>query len=51
MIEFQNPALDSILRDVCHGHSFHASGHTLIVRGLCSECNRARVMKRRLDLV
>ena len=51
VIEFQNSALDSIIRDVGREHAFHTSGHTFIVRGTCAECNRARVMKRRLDLV
>jgi Fur family ferric uptake transcriptional regulator len=51
MIEFQYPAMDVILRDVCRQHSFHSTGHSFLIRGLCADCNRARVMKRRLDLV
>jgi Fur family transcriptional regulator, ferric uptake regulator len=51
MIEFQHPALEAIIRDVSQRNNFHASGHTLVIRGLCQECNRSRVMKRRLDLV
>ena len=51
MIEFQNPAIDDLLRDVCQEHNFQNQGHTFIVRGICAECNRARVTKRRLDLV
>jgi Fur family ferric uptake transcriptional regulator len=51
MIEFQNPALETIINDVCEQQGFIASGHTFVIRGLCDECNRARVTKRRLDLV
>jgi Fur family ferric uptake transcriptional regulator len=51
VIEFQSPALDALIRDVGRDHGFHTNSHTFIVRGSCAECNRARVMKRRLDLV
>jgi Fur family ferric uptake transcriptional regulator len=51
MIEFQSPALEAALREVCRSQHFNASGHTLIIRGTCSECNRSRVAKRMLDLV
>jgi Fur family ferric uptake transcriptional regulator len=51
MIEFQSPDLETTLRDVCRQHHFHASGHMLIIRGTCGECNRARTNKRMLDLV
>ena len=51
MIEFQNPAIETILREVCREHGFHSSGHSFLIRGLCADCNRARVTKRRLDLV
>jgi Fur family ferric uptake transcriptional regulator len=51
MIEFQNPALESALREVCAQQQFQMSGHTLIVRGTCADCNRARTAKRRLDLI
>jgi Fur family ferric uptake transcriptional regulator len=51
VIEFQNPVLDAIIQNVCQQQNFQISGHTFIIRGICSECNRARVTKRRLDLV
>ena len=51
MIEFQSPALETALREVCRQHHFNASGHTLIIRGVCAECNRSRAPKRILDLV
>jgi Fur family ferric uptake transcriptional regulator len=51
IIEFQNPAIEHVVRDMCRQHNFQPSGHSLIVRGTCAECNRARVTKRRLDLV
>lgn len=51
MIEFQRAAIVAIIDEVCRQQGFRSSGHTLIVRGLCAECNRARVTKRCLDLV
>src|SRR3954452_4607490 len=30
MIEFQNPAIDAVIRDVCREHSFQHTGHTFI---------------------
>jgi len=51
MIEFQSPAIETMVGEVCRQHQFHASGHSFIIRGICAECNRARMTKRRLDLV
>jgi Fur family ferric uptake transcriptional regulator len=51
MIEFQSPTVEEVIREVCAENNFQASGHTFIIRGICAECNRARVTKRRLDLV
>jgi Fur family ferric uptake transcriptional regulator len=51
MIEFQEPAIAAIIADICRQHGFQSNGHTFVIRGLCSDCNRARVTKRRLDLV
>jgi Fur family ferric uptake transcriptional regulator len=51
MIEFQHPALEAALREVCRQHAFQATSHTFLVRGSCAECNQARVTKRRLDLI
>jgi Fur family transcriptional regulator, ferric uptake regulator len=51
VIEFQSEEVDALIRQVGRDNGFHANSHTFIVRGTCSECNRARVMKRRLDLV
>ena len=51
MIEFQSEAIQSALKEVTERNQFQASGHTLVVRGVCSECNRARNAKRRLDLI
>src|SRR5436305_3959097 len=51
MIEFQSPAIEAAMREVCRQHFFNAVAHTLIVRGTCAECNLARVPKRRMDLL
>lgn len=48
MIEFQSEALDAVLRDVAVNNQFRPSGRTLVVRGVCSECNAAGAAKRRL---
>ncbi len=51
MIEFQHPGMENMLNDVCANQHFQMQGHSFIVRGLCADCNRAKTMKRRLDLV
>src|SRR3954454_8206258 len=37
MIEFQNSAIEAVIRDICHQHNFQASGHSFLIRGVCSE--------------
>lgn len=51
MIEFQAPAVERAIREVCGQYNFRPSGHSFIIRGVCAECNRGRVTKRLLDLV
>ena len=51
MIEFQEPAIAGIIAAICRQHGFQTNGHTFVIRGVCADCNRARVTKRRLDLV
>ncbi len=51
MIEFQSPAIEAIISEMSRQHGFHAASHTFVVRGVCAECNRAKVSKRRLDLI
>ena len=51
MIEFQEPALEKLIREVCEQNHFQYQGHTFVIRGVCLSCNRARMTKRRLDLV
>jgi Fur family ferric uptake transcriptional regulator len=51
IIEFQAPALEMIVRDVCGQFNFQSTGHSFIIHGICTDCNRARVTKRRLDLI
>lgn len=51
VIEFQDPALDLLMQQVSQQHRFQMSTHTFIIRGTCSDCNRSRTTKRRLDLV
>src|SRR5262249_15537469 len=49
-IEFQDPALEGLIQEICRQHGFQAAGHTFVIRGVCDKCNRARITKRRLDL-
>jgi Fur family transcriptional regulator, ferric uptake regulator len=51
MIEFQHPAIEAAIEEVCGQHQFQMAGHTLVIRGTCLDCNRARAAKRRLDLI
>ena len=48
MIEFQHPAIDAALRQVAMEHNFRSDGHSLVVRGICAECNAATAARRRL---
>jgi Fur family ferric uptake transcriptional regulator len=48
MIEFQSEPLDAVLRDVGSQYHFRPSGRTLVIRGVCAECNAASAAKRRL---
>jgi Fur family ferric uptake transcriptional regulator len=51
MIEFPCPELENLLPEVCRKHQFQPASFNLIVHGVCGECNRARNVKRKLDLV
>jgi len=51
MIEFQDTQIEDLMHEVCQKHQFQFLGHSFIIRGVCAACNRARMTKRRLDLV
>ena len=51
VIEFQHPAIETAIQEVAEENQFQFTGHTLLIRGTCLECNRARATKRRLDLI
>ncbi len=51
MIEFQSSELERLVRDVCRQQNFQYHGHSFVIRGVCVDCNRARGVNRRLDLV
>ncbi len=48
MIEFQNAQLDELLREVAAQEQFQVEGRSLVIRGLCAACNRARADRRKL---
>lgn len=51
VIEFQHPQINAVLAEVCQKENFVMEGHSFIVRGICSDCNRKKMTKHRLDLV
>ena len=51
VIEFQHPSMEAIINEVCQNENFQMEGHSFIVRGICADCNRKKMTKRRLDLV
>lgn len=51
VIEFQHPAMKTVLAEVSQNENFQVEGHSFILRGICAECNRKKMMKHRLDLV
>lgn len=51
LIEFRSEELERIREAVAREHKFRATGHRLIVTGVCHECSRVRRRKRRLELV
>ena len=48
MIEFQHSQLDAALEAAAAEREFQAEGRSLVIRGICSECNKARAARRRL---
>jgi Fur family ferric uptake transcriptional regulator len=48
MTEFQSEELEALLDRVAGANQFRPSGHTLVIRGVCAECNAARSAKPRL---
>jgi Fur family ferric uptake transcriptional regulator len=51
IVEFTNEEVRRLRETVSRQHGFLATGHRLIIQGLCSSCNRARSQRRRLDLI
>ncbi|MSR33096.1 MAG: transcriptional repressor [Gemmataceae bacterium] len=51
MIEFQDPALEEIIRQTALQMGFQVAGHSFVIKGTCVDCNRARMPKRKLDMI
>lgn len=51
MIEFQSETIETAVREMAEKWNFQMSGHTLILRGICQECQKARQTRRRLDMI
>jgi len=48
MTEFQSAELEALLEKVAGAYNFRATGHTLVVSGLCAACAAERAPKRRM---
>jgi Fur family transcriptional regulator, ferric uptake regulator len=48
MTEFQSAELEALLEKVAGAYKFRATGHTLVVSGLCDACAANRAPKRRM---
>jgi len=48
MTEFQSAELEALLEKVAGAYQFRATGHTLVVSGLCAACAAQRAPKRRM---
>jgi Fur family transcriptional regulator, ferric uptake regulator len=48
IIEFQSEKLDEVLREVSGSHQFRGNSRTLVIRGMCADCNAARTAKKRM---
>ena len=46
--EFQSEELEALLERVAAENQFRASGHTLVIRGVCAACSAARAARHRL---
>lgn len=51
MIEVTSDELDDLVSVLSSRHQFQLNTYNLVVHGTCSDCNRSRVTKRKLDLI
>jgi Fur family transcriptional regulator, ferric uptake regulator len=51
LIEFSSDEVKLIREAVAREHRFRATGHRLIISGVCAECSRPQRSARRLDLI
>ena len=51
MIEVTSSELENLVPVLAGKKQFHASSYSLVVRGICYDCIRARTMKRKLVLI
>jgi Fur family transcriptional regulator, ferric uptake regulator len=51
MIEVTSGELENLVPTLAGKQHFQATSYNLVVRGTCYDCNRARTMKRKLDLI
>ncbi|MCP4189871.1 MAG: transcriptional repressor [Planctomycetaceae bacterium] len=51
LIEFRSEEVQEFSRRVAREHEFRATGHRLIISGICQECGRQRRRKRPQDLI
>jgi len=51
IVEFRNDEVRKLREAVSLEHGFRPVGHRFIITGLCPACSRARIPRRRLDLI
>jgi Fur family ferric uptake transcriptional regulator len=51
MIEVTSTELDNSVPLLAGKHQFQVNSYNLVIRGICYDCNRARTMQRKLDLI
>jgi Fur family transcriptional regulator, ferric uptake regulator len=51
LIEFHSDEVSAILDAVAQEHQFRATGHRLIITGICSECRAVKRPTKKVDLI
>lgn len=47
IIEFFNPKIEKLQNIVCSEHSFQSTRHTMIIHGICEDCQQRKIETRR----
>ena len=47
IIEFFNPEIEGLQNNICSEYNFQSTHHTMIIRGICEDCQRKKKVKTR----